>query len=176
MYPFLTEDVANRPTVIASLTARANAIKMLHTRIQLLKQYLINLPPSYLTTPSPPDSSRNPQPCNHTEINHPILRSIQALVSRLPLLLPADHAAFEQERLAEKSDVSLVDLLGNIGKSVKDTREMGRKFGIVEQTRQSAKRGGPTSFSDDFYSGLGDKGDGQNAMSQNLMLSQGYLS
>lgn len=113
---------------------------MLHTRIQLLKSYLTNLPPSYLTTSPPPDASPSTPSANYTEINHPILRSIQALVNRLPLLLPANQTAFEQERLAEKSDVSLVDLLGNIGRSVKDTREMGRKFSIVDQSRQTANR------------------------------------
>lgn len=139
--------------VIASLMARANAIKMLHTRIQLLKSYLSNLPPSYLNNSAPPDTSTSAASSNHTEINHPILRSIQALISRLPLLLPADQVALEQERLAEKSDVSLVDLLGNISKSIKDTREMGRKFGIIEQARQTAKRGATSTFTDDFFPG-----------------------
>lgn len=160
--------------VITSLTARANAIKMLHTRIQLLKSYLTNLPPSYLTTSSPPDKSTSAVSSNYTEINHPILRSIQALISRLPLLLPADQAALEQERLAEKSDVSLVNLLGNISKSVKETREMGRKFGIIEQARQTAKRGAATNFTDDFFPGTsaagGEKGEGAG-----IGLSQGYI-
>lgn len=71
--------------------------------------------------------------------------------------------------------MSLVDLLGNISKSVKDTREMGRKFGIVEQTRQSAKKGAP-AFADDIYSGMSDKSDGQSIIPQNVMLSQGYMS
>lgn len=146
---------------------------MLHTRIQLLKSYLTNLPPSYLTTSSPSEKSASAASPNHTEINHPILRSIQALISRLPLLLPADQAAFEQERLAEKSDVSLVDLLGNISKSVKDTREMGRKFGIIEQARQTAKRGSTTTYTDDFFPGAsvgGEKGEGSGTG-----LSQGFM-
>ncbi|MCJ1424565.1 hypothetical protein MMC29_002453 [Sticta canariensis] len=139
--------------LIATLMARANAIKMLHTRIRLLKSYLSNLPPSYLNASVSPDTSTSAPSSNHTEINHPILRSIQALISRLPLLLPADQVALEQERLAEKSDVSLVDLLGNISKSIKDTREMGRKFGIIEQARQTAKRGATSTFTDDFFPG-----------------------
>lgn len=113
---------------------------MLHTRLQLLKSYLTNLPPSYLTTSAPANASPSPASANHTEINHPILRSIQALINRLPLLLPANQAAFEQERLAEKSDVSLVDLLGNLSRSVKETREMGRKFWVVDTARQNASR------------------------------------
>lgn len=119
---------------------RANAVKILHTRIQLLKSYLTNLPPCYLNTSSPSAELSNPPPSNQTEINHPILRSIQALISRLPLLMPAGPAVFEQERIAESSDVCIVSLLGKITRSVKETRETGRKFGIVDQIRQSANR------------------------------------
>lgn len=147
---------------------------MLHTRIKLLKSYLTNLPPSYLTTPSPHDKSTDASSSNHTEINHSILRSIQALISRLPLLLPADQAALEQERLAEKSDVSLVDLLGNISKSVKDTREMGRKFGIIDHARQTAKRGATTTFTEDFFPGASAAG-GEKSEGAGIGMPQGYI-
>lgn len=142
--------------VITSLTARANAVKMLHARIQLLKTYLQNLPPSYLTTVSPPDPSTTPPSPQHTEINHPLLRSIQALLNRLPLLTPASEASFEEEILAQKSDVSLVALLGVLSNNVKDARELGRKFGIVEQSKHHSKRGGgqwsnAVKFGDDAF-------------------------
>lgn len=123
-----------------SLTARANAVKMLHARIQLLKTYLQNLPPSYLTTANPPDPPTTAPPEWHTEINYPILRSIQALVNRLPLLTPSDQGSFEHEQLAEKNDVSLVSLLGSLSSSVKDARELGRKFGVVDSARHAKSR------------------------------------
>ncbi|KAL8864435.1 MAG: hypothetical protein Q9198_009861, partial [Flavoplaca austrocitrina] len=128
---------------IASLTARANAIKMLHTRIQLLRSYLTSLPPSYLTTPSVSNGTNDDDAVasGRTEINHPILRSIQALVNRLPLLVPSDRAAFEQESLSEKNDVTLVELLGDITQGTKNLREMGRKFGIVGDAKQQGRRG-----------------------------------
>ncbi|KAI4085858.1 MAG: hypothetical protein LQ344_008064 [Seirophora lacunosa] len=134
--------------LITSLTARANAVKMLHTRIQLLKSYLTTLPPSYLsstsydnnnnTTASEEETPSSPQP----QIDHSILRSIQALAHRLPLLIPADGAAFANESLAEKSDVSLVALLGELTKGTKNMREMGRKFGIVGSAKQRHPRAG----------------------------------
>ncbi|MCJ1343787.1 hypothetical protein MMC31_001984 [Peltigera leucophlebia] len=152
---------ADRLVVITSLTARANAIKMLHARIQLLKSYLTNLPPSYMSYPPQSDTHATSESPPHTEINHPILRSIQALLSRLPLLLPDNRQAFRQERLAEKTDVQLINLLGTIGKSLKETRELGRKFSIVDQYRQSVKKGGQTMFvADDFYSPMTGGGDG----------------
>ena len=111
---------------------------MLHTRIQILKAYLTSLPPSYLTDPSKQDST--PTEANSVSvppaIDHSVLRSIQALVNRLPLLVPADGEAFEQESLAEKSDVSLVALLGDLTRGTKNVREMGRKFGIVNSAKQ----------------------------------------
>lgn len=127
-------------TVITSLTARANAVKMLHARIQLLRSYLQNLPPSYLTTSSPSDSSTTAD-IQHTEINHSLLRSIHALLNRLPLLAPASLESFEEQHLAQESDVSLVSLLGSLSNNIKDTRELGRKFGIVELAKQHNKRG-----------------------------------
>lgn len=117
---------------------------------------------------SDPDAASESPP--HTEINHPILRSIQALLSRLPLLLPDNKQTFRQERLAEKTDVQLINLLGTIGKSLKETREMGRKFSIVDQYRQSAKKGGQTMFvTDDFYSPMTGGGDGATSLTPFLM-------
>lgn len=121
---------------------------MLHTRIEMLKAYLTNLPPSYLTTPTQPELSSDAPDPQHSKINHPILRSIQALLNRLPLLVP-NQAAFEHDRLAVRSDVSLVDLLGQLSKSVQGTREVGRKFGIVEQSR-ATKRLPAVVLNEDF--------------------------
>lgn len=123
---------------------------MLHKRIQLLKAYLTSLPPSYLTSSSLSDSpsttpitSTSTTPPSSSEINHPLLRSILALLSRLPLLLPTGNLSkFNQETLAEKSDVELVSLLGDLGKSVKDAREMGHKFYVVDRVRSHARKGG----------------------------------
>lgn len=122
---------------------------MLHTRIELLKTYLTNLPPSHLTTPNPPEPSSDFSSPSHSAINHPILRSIQALLNRLPLLLPANQASFERDRLAERSDVSLVDLLVHLSKSVQGTREVGRKFKVTEQAR-AAKRAPLPMSNEDF--------------------------
>ena len=121
---------------------------MLHARISLLKSYLNSLPISYLTTPPPASTSENAEaPHSDTststpEINHPLLRSILALLSRLPLLLPpANFTSFKQETLAEKADVELASLLGTMGRSSREIREMGRKFGIVDGIRNQGKKG-----------------------------------
>jgi COP9 signalosome complex subunit 6 len=105
---------------------------MLHSRIRLIQTYLAQLPTSYLTDPSstviPPSVLDSQDPS--TEISYPVLRAIQALLNRLPLVVPADRAAFEGEMIAEKNDVSLVALLGGLNKSVKSMKDVGKKFAV----------------------------------------------
>lgn len=142
-YPYGDCTDTKPSVVVTSLTARANAVKMLHTRIQLLKSYLTGLPPSYFShEPVGNGTTTDDAPAPATpEINHSILRSIQALVNRLPLVVPADGAAFEQESLAEKSDVALVALLGDLTRGTKDLRDMGKKFSIVNHGKQRQRPG-----------------------------------
>ncbi|KAI9842316.1 MAG: hypothetical protein M1837_007308 [Sclerophora amabilis] len=162
--------------LIASLTARANAIKMLHSRILLLKTYLSSLPPSYLSHTDSSNSTSTSSPSTDTDINYPLLRCIQALISRLSLLIPTDKAAFERELLAEKNDVSLVTLMGSLTKSVKDVRDVGKKFNVggptrgreqitdvgqvMETHRQAKRHGQPAQMNDEFQNDLGSSGGG----------------
>ena len=119
------------------LNTRANAIKILLSRITLLKDYLTSLPPSYLTAASL-EQATAPSPDSNT--SHQLLRSILALTARLPLLVPGDSETFAQEQQAERADVALVGLLGGIGKSIEETRELGTKFGIVETTKRERSK------------------------------------
>ena len=115
---------------------------MLHARIQLIKTYLQSLPPSYLTTSSDLSTSNTTgSKESGQEIDHALLRSIQALLSRLPLLLPPDDLSnFNHETLAEKSDVGLVSLLGSVSQGVKEAKDLGRKFTVIEHGKSAAKK------------------------------------
>ncbi|KAG0126486.1 hypothetical protein HOY82DRAFT_491773 [Tuber indicum] len=109
--------------VLANLTAKANAIRMLHSRIRLLTNYLSNPP--------------------HKKPNHQLLRALKSLThSRLPLLTPADAGAFRQEQLAEQSDVHLVALLGVLTRSIEEARGVGKKFAGIEATNKANMRMG----------------------------------
>lgn len=110
--------------VLANLSAKRNAINMLHSRLKLLLSYLSALPVG-------PDG----QP------NHEILRALWSLTNtRLPLLTPANAEAFRQEQLAEESDVNLVALLGTVTKSLEEVRSVGRKFAGAEQVARSNQK------------------------------------
>ncbi|KAF4632442.1 hypothetical protein G7Y89_g5683 [Cudoniella acicularis] len=140
--------------LIASLTAKANAIKMLQARIKLIAVYLRNLPPSYISNTVPEGVEADDK--TYTPVNHSILRSIQALLTRLSLLIPADAAAFEQELLSEQNDVNLVSLLSTITNSIKDVRETGRKSAVVDSGKASKMRGPTWDGPGDGVMGVGD--------------------
>lgn len=138
---FAEQDIlsSEEQELIASLTAKVNAIKMLHSRIALLTAYLEKLPPSYITT-GVESSDAMISNDSHTQVNHSILRSIQALLHRLNLLMPANSTAFEEEVIAEQNDVHLVDLLSSMTQSISDAKELGRKFHVLE-TAKGPKKG-----------------------------------
>lgn len=118
--------------MIAALTARANSVKMLQSRINLLATYLERLPPSYLTGD---DATMTTGEGDPTTPSHTILRSIQALVNRLPLVVPSSTAAYEQEMLSEANDVDVMELLDSVLQSAAEMRMIGKKYNIVETGR-----------------------------------------
>lgn len=136
--------------LIASLTTKANAIKMLQSRIDLITKYLELLPPSYITSDS--SAMESEADGNQTSVNYSILRSIKAMLHRLSLLIPSDNISFNQELLSEKNDVNLVNLLSTLTQSIESSRELGRKFAIVDHARHlwrsGAKKMGASSQSD----------------------------
>lgn len=141
--------------LINALTAKANAIKMLQSRIHLLTAYLERLPPSYTSGEATDSSSMD---ADYTTPSPTVLRQIQALVSRLDLVIPSDETSFEREMLHEANDVNLLGLLNGIMQNVNQARDLGKKFNIVESAKASSRRGGQDFTIDPAYSirGAGD--------------------
>ncbi|GAB7360156.1 hypothetical protein MBLNU230_g7919t1 [Neophaeotheca triangularis] len=133
--------------LIASLTAKANAVKMLKKRIDVIRNYLESQPSSYLTDASSDEPPRN-------ETNHQILRSILALLSRLPLLTPpsnvlakdssapAANSSLAEAGLQEKADVHLTSLLAALTRATHEAQGMGNKFHMVQKERSNKFSGG----------------------------------
>ncbi|KAI5868539.1 hypothetical protein GGS23DRAFT_546103 [Durotheca rogersii] len=143
---------------IAALTAKANAVRTLQSRVNLLTTYLERLPPSYLS----PNSATDLAPAQQTTPSHAVLRAIRALVSRLPLLAPPDAAAYALEMLREANDVRLMELLDGVLQSVADARELGKKHLVVEASKAHNKKvidGRPGNLGTFTFSSLSGPGD-----------------
>lgn len=150
--------------LIASMTAKANAIRMLKQRVALIKAYLASLPPCYLNDAAVEGCE------SHERVSHPVLRAIAALLARLPLLIPFTPAAipaaksqdntqserktkqplstsvpasvYTTESAAQATDVALISLLGTLGSTLQAAHNMGTKAALVEGANQGSRRDG----------------------------------
>jgi COP9 signalosome complex subunit 6 len=140
--------------LLSTLTNKMNAIRMLSRRLSLIRAYLASLPPSYLSDSSLPV---NPEPSGDypLPLNHPILRSISAMLARINILAPPDAGAFTLESQQEASDVQLVQLLSSITNSVSAAKDLGRKSSIVENSKTQGRRGMGTFMGGGGYDGGG---------------------
>nr|POF05859.1 cop9 signalosome complex subunit 6 [Quercus suber] len=133
--------------LIASLTAKSNAIKMLNQRLSLIRMYLTSVPSSYLTDAN----STTPPPLDTT--NHSVLRSINAMLARLPLLAspqtlsnpgapPRHHfnPPLESAGTQEKQDVQLINLLATLTRGIHEAQSMGTKFAVVQKEQATKDR------------------------------------
>ena len=121
-------------SAIAFLTSRANAIKMLQSRIAVIVAYLKSQPASYLMNASiTPSSKESP--------DHTILRSISALEAQLRLASPADLIGIAQESEQSKTDVELINLLSSLTKSVSDVKTLTRRWTTVEPQKRKMQMG-----------------------------------
>ncbi|POS82433.1 hypothetical protein EPUL_006053 [Erysiphe pulchra] len=136
--------------LIASLTAKMNAIKMLQARINMITVFLREIHNSN-------DGNELDDQVNRSA-KHIVLRSIQALLSKLALLVPANTAGYKEELISEQNDVNLVSLLSAITESIKDVREVGMKHGVIESSK-TVKARSNTQWSSPSQKGVSGVGD-----------------
>lgn len=122
--------------MIAAIQTKANAIKMLKSRIDLIIKYLQKLPPPYMAEVRAQATSAGD---GYTEPSQSLLRLIQALVHRLSLVEPADAEEFTTELMREENDVQVIDMLNELMSRVNATRDVGKKFSAIESGRASQK-------------------------------------
>jgi len=133
--------------LIATLTTKANAVRMLRQRLALLRTYLVSIPSdSYLKVSRSEDPSiPRPNMAPDITVSHAILRSIASLLAHLPLLLPSlgaiTSSALAQEAAAERTDVAMTGLLGSMGSTLRVAQGLGQKMGVVENTRNLKNKG-----------------------------------
>ncbi|KAL2428947.1 COP9 signalosome complex subunit 6 [Exophiala dermatitidis] len=127
---------------IANITTRLNSVKMLQSRISLLRGFIQSLPPPYISDQQSAQlTSTSPDP---SHLSH--LRNIQALITRLSLLTPSSSTAAKSTSSAQpgplaaasqaqSNDVALANMLAIIGQDIQALSELGRKFATVEGSR-----------------------------------------
>lgn len=136
--PILTTDEEDQ---LSGIQTRLNSVKMLQQRIQLLQRLVKSTPASYLSDQTVPFSDTSPSPEHATH-----LRNIQALLSKLSLLEPtgqAESIGFQKALQTQANDVAITSMLSLLGQEAQSLTEVGRKFGIVEQSKNSRNKGKP---------------------------------
>ncbi len=126
---------------LAALTAKANAVKMLQSRIQLLTAYLESIPTSVGSTEAVDEGSMDTDSSTMTP-SLTVLREIKALTGRLGLVIPLDDESFQKEMASEKNDVDTIDLLSTLMQSISQARQVGKKFNVVDGYKNSMQRRG----------------------------------
>lgn len=136
---------ADEQEMIEILTAKANAVRMLQSRIELMQKYIAEF-----ESPTSSNEERNPE----------ILRSISALLARLPLVVPSSTDAnvetttdaWDKEIQEVRSDVELVSLLAKMTESLAETREMGKRFQVFSGLKKGKSECGAGG---EAYEGFG---------------------
>jgi COP9 signalosome complex subunit 6 len=126
---------------ISAFQTKANATKMMLDRINLLVAYLEQLPPDFVSgTEYPgPGGAESPTTGEYSTPSAKILRQIQALVTNIELVTPAQQEALEEEMLQEANDVKVVELMADLMASISAMREVGKKFAVVEASKQKPR-------------------------------------
>ncbi|KAK4163248.1 hypothetical protein QBC43DRAFT_68751 [Cladorrhinum sp. PSN259] len=128
---------------MSALQAKFNALKMLKGRLNLIITYLARLPPTFTagteTTSQAAEVARASGGQYTVPVNN-ILRHINALVTNIELVTPAERNELQKEIMQETNDVNLIALVADLLNSVDEVREVGRKASVVEQYRHAPRR------------------------------------
>ncbi|KAM3509115.1 hypothetical protein MY11210_006454 [Beauveria gryllotalpidicola] len=150
---FLTRE---EEETLTALTAKANAVKMLQSRIHLLIAYLDSIPPSFASKDTADEGSMDTD-ASTVAPSLIVLREIKALTGRLGLVIPSDDESFKKEMISEQNDVEAIDLLSTLMQSIGQAREVGKKFAVVDGYRNAQQKRGEYTGTPTFsLSGTGD--------------------
>ncbi|KAI5300887.1 hypothetical protein KEM55_004150 [Ascosphaera atra] len=130
--PLLTPEEEDR---IKSLESHLDAIKMLDSRLAVIKDFLDKAisDPEYL------NSFRNDVDTNP----HCRLREISSLLSRLSLLNPrGDENALLTEFKTQSNNVAVVEILGSLCQGISEMREISKAF-VLNEAKAQANGLGP---------------------------------
>ncbi|KAI9092192.1 maintenance of mitochondrial structure and function-domain-containing protein [Phlyctochytrium arcticum] len=104
-------------TLTAALVGQKNAIKMLHSRVQIICHYVNDVRSGSLP------------------MDHNVMRQISSLTSRLPTIESPD---FGKEVLMDFTDVLLMSYLASITRGTHSVAEVSEKFNIIGPKRPAS--------------------------------------
>jgi len=108
------------PSLVSDhLSAQYSAIKMLHSRVKLIMDYVKAVDDGTL------------------QGNHEILRDIKSLVHRLPLM---DNPKFQTDYAVQCNDVTLITYLGSITKGCNTVNQFVNKFNTLYDRQGMGRR------------------------------------
>lgn len=114
-----TNEAGENSVVAEHLTAQHSAIKMLHSRVKLVLQYIKAVENGEL------------------EPNQEILREAYAMSHRLPVVQGVD---FQQEFYAQSNDVALITYLGALTKGCNEMNHFVNKVNLLNEKQEGAGR------------------------------------
>jgi len=112
-------DPGDASAVAEHLTAQFNAVKMLHSRVKVILEYVKAVQ------------------AGEVEKNHEILREAYSLCHRLPVL---NTARFNDEFYNQCNDVSLMTYLGTITKGCNTINQFVNKFNVLYDRQGMGRR------------------------------------
>ena len=124
MLTLIPPGTTNSFLVIANLSTRLSAVKILQSRLQLIQAYL-----SQISQDQSADSS--------VRLSHTLIRNIYSLLVHLSVINPSTSDAFSFESLSQANDVALIGLLGSLSEGVQQMREMGKRWAVTRAVRQN---------------------------------------
>lgn len=114
-----TNDVGEKSVLAEHLVVQHSAIKMLHSRVKLVLQYIKDVENKILKP------------------NHEILREAYSLSHRLPAV---QSSAFHLEYFTQLNDVGLITYLGILTKACNDMNQFVNKFNILYDRHGMGRR------------------------------------
>lgn len=112
--------------LVAAVQTKANAIKMLKSRIDLLITYL--------------QKGTQGNGTEQPEHSQTLLRLIQALVHRLSLVESANSEELKTELIREENDAETIMLLNELMSRANETRDVGKKFSAIESGKAAKQQ------------------------------------
>ncbi|KAJ6627050.1 COP9 signalosome complex subunit 6 [Pseudolycoriella hygida] len=114
-----TNDIGEKSVVAEHLVTQYSAIKMLHSRVKVVLEYIKSVENGTL------------------QANHDLLREAYSLSHRLPVV---QGSTFREEYYTQSNDVALITYLGSLTKGCNEMNNLVNKFNVLYDRQGTGRR------------------------------------